>query len=132
MNTPAPTPDFAIGQLWRCTGRSLAETPTLLINRIDEHPLGGQIFHVTVYGVRVRNPRLPGGIMDQLMHVPVTREVLEQSVTSLEGMRPVDPIYQQGYREWKEAFDAGRAGSFGVPLGAILNFVERGLNGEGR
>jgi len=82
--------------------------------------------------VRVRNPRLPGGIMDKLMHVPVTREVLEQSVTSLEGTRPVDPIYQQGYREWKEAFDAGRAGSFGVPLGAILNFVERGLNGEGR
>ena len=97
MNTPAPTPDFAVGQLWRCTGRSLVETPTLLINRIDEHPLGGQIFHATVYGVRVRNPRLPGGIMDKLMHVPVTRAVLEQSATTLEGTRPIDPIYQQGW-----------------------------------
>ncbi|RDY69677.1 hypothetical protein [Lysobacter soli] len=132
MNTPASNPDFAVGQLWRCTGRSLIETPTLLINRIDEHPLGGQIFHATVYGVRVRNPRLPGGIMDKLMHVPVTRTVLEQSATTLEGTRPIDPIYQQGYREWKQAFDAGRAGSFGVPLATILEIIERGMNGEGR
>ena len=132
MNTPAPTPDFAVGQLWRCTGRSLVETPKLLINRIDEHPLGGQIFHATVYGVRVRNPRLPGGIMDKLMHVPVTRDVLEQSTTALEGTRPIDPIYQQGYREWKQAFDAGRAGSFGVPLATILEIIERGMNGQGR
>lgn len=132
MNTTAPTPDFAIGQLWRCTGRSLVESPTLLINRIDEHPLGGKIFHATVYGVRVRNPRLPGGIMDRLMHLPVTPEVLEQSVTALEGTRPIDPIYQQGYREWREAFDAGRAGSFGVPLATILEIIERGMTGQSR
>ena len=70
--------------------------------------------------------------MDNLMHVPVTRTVLEQSATALEGTRPIDPIYQQGYREWKQAFDAGRAGSFGVPLATILEIIERGMNGEGR
>jgi hypothetical protein len=121
-------PPFAVGQLWRCKGRSAQETPSLLINRIETHPLGGQIFHVTLYDVHLRNPRMPGGITKILAHVPVTLETLRLSVTGLEDNREPDPAYVKGWQEWRRAFDAGQAGSFGVPVDAILEFVERRMN----
>ncbi|XHH31121.1 hypothetical protein WIW49_08340 [Xanthomonas euroxanthea] len=42
------SPAYAVGQLWRCRGRTATETPLLLINQIDVHPHGGQILHVSI------------------------------------------------------------------------------------
>ncbi|HEY5851285.1 MAG TPA: hypothetical protein VIT62_11035 [Lysobacter sp.] len=124
------TPDFAAGQRWRCSGRTAAETPTLLINRVDRHPLGGEIFHVTVRDVRIRHPGLPSGVLTELPHLPVTRPTLEASAIAFAGEQQADPAYLKGYGEWKQAFDAGKAGSFGVSLAEVLNIVEQGLTGK--
>jgi hypothetical protein len=124
------TPDFAAGQLWRCTGRTPAETPTLLINRVDQHPLGGEIFHITVRNVKIRHPGLPSGLLTELPHLPVTRATLDASVIGYDGEQPPYPAYLKGYAEWKQAFDAGKAGSFGVSLADVLQIVEQGLTGQ--
>ncbi|MGE8281795.1 MAG: hypothetical protein ACN6O2_15350 [Stenotrophomonas sp.] len=130
MSQNIQTPDYAVGQLWACKGRHDGEHPTLLINRIDQHPLGGgNIYHVTLQGLKIRNPRLPEGIMTQLAHAPVTGQTLERSQLQLIGQRVPDPVYLQGYGQWREAFDAGNAGSFGVGIATILEIVERRLNG---
>lgn len=130
MSSTPTTLAYAVGQRWRCTGRRHDETPTLLINRVDPHPLGGEIFHVTLNGIAVRNPRLPTGVMTTMAHLPVTRQTLDLSIVELVGANlSPDPAYLPGYAEWKQAFDAGQAGSFGVSVAEVLNFVEKGLNG---
>lgn len=130
MSQFIPSNQYAVGQLWACQGRSADEQPTLLINRIDQHPLGGgNIYHVTLDGLKVRNPRVPEGIMTQLAHAPVTDQTLQRSQLRLLGQQAADPAYLQGYGQWREAFDAGNAGSFGVSVATILEIVERQLNG---
>lgn len=126
---PAPTA-YAVGQLWACKGRHDDEQPTLLINRIDQHPLGGgNIYHVTFDGLKIRHPGLPGGYMTRLAHAPVTTQTLQRSQLRFVGERQPDPAYLQGYAQWREAFDAGQAGSFGVSTPTLLEIVERRING---
>jgi hypothetical protein len=127
----APTPThFAIGQLWACLGRHADEQPTLLINRIDQHPLGGgNIYHVTLDALKIRHPGVPSGYMTKLAHAPVTDQTLERSQLRFLGQQLPDPAYEQGYGQWREAFDEGRAGSFGVSTPTLLEIVERRING---
>lgn len=130
MSQVTPSNQYAVGQLWACQGRHDGEQPTLLINRIDQHPLaGGNIYHVTLDGLKIRNPRVPEGVMTQLAHAPVTDQTLQRSQLRLLGQQAADPAYLQGYGQWREAFDAGNAGSFGVSVATILEIVERQLNG---
>ncbi|CAD0346679.1 hypothetical protein [Xanthomonas hortorum] len=118
------TSSYAVGQLWRCRGRSAAETPLLLINQIDVHPLGGQILHVTISDIQVRHAGLPDGVMDTLPHIPVIAQTLERSAAEHVGNAAPNQDYLPGYAECKTAFDAGRAGSFGIAVAEILDIVE--------
>lgn len=122
----------AAGQLWRCAGRSPDEAPQLLINRVDQHPKGGEIFHVSVTGVPVKNCAEPSGCTTALPHVPVIRQTFERSQAQFVRLQAPDAAYLVGYGQWKREFDAGNAGSFGVSVAEVLDFVERGLAAEAR
>lgn len=115
---------YAVGQRWRCQGRSASETPVLTINRIDVHPLGGEILHVGVSGARIRHPGLRDGFITTFAHLPVIAQVLERSGAELVGEGAPDPAYLEGYQQWKQAFDAGQAGSYGISLAEILGLIE--------
>ena len=115
---------YAIGQRWRCLGRHAAETPVLTINRIDQHPLGGEILHVSVTNAHIRHPGLRNGVITTFAHLPIIGQVLERSEAELVGQGMPDPAYLDGYHQWKQAFDAGHAGSYGIPLAEILDLIE--------
>ncbi|KRA53293.1 hypothetical protein ASD77_00935 [Pseudoxanthomonas sp. Root65] len=115
---------YAIGQRWRCLGRHAAETPVLTINRIDQHPLGGEILHVSVTNAHIRHPGLRNGVITTFAHLPIIGQVLERSDAELVGQGMPDPAYLDGYHQWKQAFDAGHAGSYGIPLAEILDLIE--------
>ncbi|HBK47239.1 MAG TPA: hypothetical protein DDZ67_12565 [Xanthomonadaceae bacterium] len=125
-----PSSPYAVGQVWRCKGRTADENPSLLIDRIDAHPKGlGEILHITVRDIQIKHRGLPGGIMTSLPHVPVIAQTFELSDAELIGTEQPDPTHIKGYAEWREAFDAGRAGSYGIKIASILDIVERQLNG---
>ena len=126
MSATSASP-YAVGQLWRCQGRSDGERPVLLINRIDEHPLGGQILHVSIREAQIRHPAVSGGVLTTMPHVPVIGQVLERSGAELVGQDTPDPAYIEGYQQWKQAFDAGNAGSYGIAVAEILAIVENML-----
>lgn len=118
------SPRYAVGQCWRCRGRSAAETPVLTINRIDPHPLGGEILHVSMAGARIRHPGLRDGFITTFAHLPIIAQVLERSGAEPAGHGIPDPSHLDGYHEWKQAFDEGRAGSYGISLAEILDLIE--------
>ena len=41
---------------------------------------------------------------------------MEQSVTTLERESGPVPDYSEGYRLWREAYDAGKGGVFTIPV----------------
>jgi hypothetical protein len=125
-NSPS-RPDFAVGQVWRCNGRTPDEMPMVLINRIDEHPMGtGRIYHVSLSGIRLKDPS-GNPVIEGMPHIPVTAQTFERSDAEFVRMASPDPAYLQGYSQWKQEFDAGNAGSFGVSIAEVLDFIERAM-----
>jgi len=120
--------DFAEGQLWAYKTRAGEDKSTILINKIEAHEKLGKIFHISVDGVRVRNPRVKGGVTADLPHFPVSEETLKKSVTKLIGKRAPNPDYEPGYQTWKEAFDVGQAGIFTISVAEIVTVVEVAVN----
>jgi hypothetical protein len=48
---------------------------------------------------------------------------IERSVAALERETGPLPDYAEGYRQWREAFDAGKAGVFAIAVAAALYAV---------
>lgn len=126
--THATTP-YVVGQRWQAQGRHAEEQPMVVIRRIDAHPLGGYIFHVSLDALQIQHPGLPNGVMTQLAHAPMVQQGLDAS-----GLHLIDSVtlttdarFEQGYQEWKQAFIAGNAGAFGTPVAEVISIVQRRL-----
>ena len=93
---------YQVGQRWRCQGRSADEQPVLLINDISSHPRGGLIYHISLEGLKIRNPRTPGVLLERMAYLPVAVQTLDHSGMALLDTQPVNPAYRQG-RQWQVA-----------------------------
>ena len=124
----ASAQDYKEGQVWSYRARPQDQGSMLLINKVESDAKLGPIFHISVHGVKVKNKRAPGGITEELPHFPVSKQTLEQSVVKLARMAAPNPAYREGYATWKQAFDAGNAGVFTIPVAEIVGIVEKAAN----
>jgi hypothetical protein len=124
MHHPTDASRYSEGKLWRIQARPGEDGATLLINRIEHDPRFGAIHHIGIFGVRLDNPLSPSGLTTELPHFPVSRATLDASCIGLLGARVPDPEYLRGYEVWREAFDAGQAGVFDIPVADIVSFVQ--------
>ena len=120
---------YQVGQRWRCQGRSADEQPVLLINDISPHPRGGLIYHISLEGLKIRNPRTPGVLLERMAYLPVAVQTLDHSGMALLDSQPVNPAYRQGRQQWQVAFDAGDAAVYGNTIAAITGLIEKQLHG---
>jgi len=110
-----------VGQEWQFEARPDDPRPTLVIDRIDTLPKVGEVVHVSVRGVRIRNPGVPGGIQDQIPHLPFARSALEKSLTKVLHDSVPLPAYEEGYAEWKRA----QGGAFTITVREVLDLAEQ-------
>ncbi len=120
--------DYAAGQVWTYHVKPGDEGSTLQINKVEKDPKLGAIYHISVFGLRISNPRVAGGVLTELPHLPVSKETLDKSVESLSraAVRPV--AYEEGYAHWKSEFDAGRAGIYTVSVAEIVTIAEETMS----
>lgn len=124
----ASSQDYAESQVWSYKARKGEETSRVLINKVETNPKLGNIFHISVSGVKVKNPRIAGGISTDLPHFPVSEETLKKSLTKLTGKSLPNPDYYEGYQTWKSAFDKGEAGVFTIDVADIVGVIEQAIN----
>lgn len=124
----ARSADFSEGQVWSYMARSGEEGSTLLINKVESDPKLGSIFHISIAGVRVKNPSAPTGVTTDLQHFPVSKKTLDESVIKLISKSKPNAQYLDGYREWKSAFDSGKAGIFTISVREIVDAIEKTVN----
>jgi hypothetical protein len=120
--------EYSEGEVWSYKTRPGEEKSTVLINKVEAHDKLGKIFHISVYGVKVKNRRSDGGITSELPHFPVSTETLDKSLTKVIGHSKPNPDYIEGYNTWKDALDAGQAGIFTISISAIVGIVEETIN----
>lgn len=116
--------DYEEGQVWTYHTRSGDESSLLQINRIDTHERLGSIFHVSILSVRLPPHGTAEPFTTDLPHCPVSRETLDKSVIALSPVPRRAISFQQGYRQWKGAFDAGKAGIFTLSIAEIVSIIE--------
>ncbi len=120
--------EFSAGQIWKYKTRPGEEASRLVVCKVETHEKFGTIIHIHVEDLAIKNPRPPGGVSRVIGHLPFAEEALRQSVVTIAGRRKTLPDYEEGYKTWKEAFDAGKAGIFTVPVAEVVAFMEQALN----
>ncbi|MCG8351322.1 MAG: hypothetical protein MI924_26435 [Chloroflexales bacterium] len=120
--------EYAEGQVWSYKNRPDEEHSTVLINKIESHEQLGNIYHIGVYGVKVRNLHIKGGISTKLPHLPVSEDCLRKSLAKLADNDAPSSDYVEGYKTWKQAFDVGKAGIFTITIAEIVDVIEQTVN----
>lgn len=126
--TELNTGKYRAGQVWKFKPRPGEDGATLTVVRVESSKDLGVIVHVSVKGVHIRNPRAPGGFSDTLQHGPFSEAAIAKSVTTLVGETKTLPAYEAGYREWRKAFDARKAGVFSITVAEAVGFMESAIN----
>jgi len=125
FSTLSATPEFSVGQVWAYKTRSGEEQSTLVIDKVEEDPKLGRIYHISVSNIQIRLDT--GTVANELPHLPVSPETLKSSCTTLLGKTVPNAKYLPGYRLWKEAYDAGHAGVYTISVAEIVTVTEKTL-----
>lgn len=117
LRLQAPTTTrFAVGQRWHYKTRTGEEPSILSIVKIDGIAGKGNVIHISLDGLRIKNPAAPNGFTDRADHLPFSEEAIEKSVTNLVGTETTGTDWQQGYAMWEAEYRKGRAGHFTIPV----------------
>lgn len=117
---------YATGQVWEYRTRPGDEGSLLKIQKIETDPRfakAGPVYHISVIGFHLANPR----IRPVLPHAPVTRRVLDASVTRLSGVRPLFPDAVPGIVQWQSA----HGGVYTIPVAQIIDALDRSTRNMG-
>jgi hypothetical protein len=118
--------DFRPGQIWRYQTRPHEPKSRILIQRVDPNEKLGEIVHIRVTSLAFKGPR---GKVAVFPHLPFSGKALRNCVVALESSgNEVPTDYMDGYKIWREAFDAGKGGVFTVDVASVLDAMEKGAS----
>lgn len=119
-------PQFQVGQEWYYQTRPNEENSTVKIVKTETYKEIGNLIHISISGVKIKNPKYPNGVLEEVLHLPIAEEALQKSTTQLKNNRTDLPNYEFGYVRWKTAFDEEKAGYFAIPLREVIQYLEDG------
>ncbi|BDI33666.1 hypothetical protein CCAX7_57170 [Capsulimonas corticalis] len=115
---------FQRGQVWKYHARPYEDGSTLTVVKTEVHDRLGAIVHIHLQGLRIRTPRHSIGMTSVIGHLPCSEESITQSVTQLVQENAPLPDFEEGYQQWRDAFDAGGAGIWTVPIAEMVSALE--------
>lgn len=119
---------YKVGQKWSYKTRPGEEKSYFIVVKVENHPKLGNIIHVAVRDLKMKNPRSPDGISDKVNHMPFAEEAVNKSAVKILKEKVDLPDYREGYNMWREAFDAGHAGVYTITLAEAADVMETSLN----
>jgi hypothetical protein len=119
--------EFEVGQKWAYKTRPVESGSTLTIVKMDEIK-GTKIIHISLEGVKIKNPQSPNGFGNKVSHMPISEDALRDSITKMIGTTKALPDFKEGYKMWREAFDQGKGGYFTIPVSECVEYMEKAIN----
>lgn len=112
-----PVSKFHAGQVWAFTPPTNQPNARLTVLRVESGGKLGTIVHVAISGVTY------GDGQTRIQHMPFAESAVERSVTTLERESGSVPDFGEGYQQWRQAFDAGKAGIFTITVAEAFDAV---------
>ena len=119
---------FAAGQVWTYDARPGEEASRIVVCRVEKDPKLGEIVHIQVNGLRMKNKHRPDGVGDRVGHMPYSGDALRKVVRKLESTEVALPDFEEGYRQWRAAFDKSKAGVWTLPVSEAIAGMEAAMN----
>lgn len=112
-----PASKFHVGQVWVFTPPTNQPNARLTVLRVEDGGKLGTIVHIAISGVSY------GDGQTRIQHLPFTEAAVERSVTTLERESGPVPDFEDGYRQWRQAYDAGKGGIFTITVAEAYDAV---------
>jgi len=119
---------YKSGQVWRYKTRPGEEDSSLIVVKVENHPKMGNIIHIGLRNLRMKNPHNQEGYSDTALHLPFAEEAIDKSVVKILEEKAKLPAFEEGYSLWREAFDAGKAGIYTITIAEAVEIMEKSLN----
>jgi len=119
---------FKVGQQWSYQTRPGEEKSFFIVVKVENNAKLGNIVHIAVRNLKMHNPRSPDGFSEDVDHMPFSEEALNRSAVKILKEKVDLPHFKDGYQEWRDAFDAGRAGVYTITLAEAVKIMEATLN----
>jgi hypothetical protein len=119
---------YKVGQMWSYKTRPGEEDSYFIVLKIETHPKLGNIVHIAVRKLKMQNPHNRDGISANINHLPFSEEALNRSAVKIVKEKVDLPDFRNGYQQWRDAFDAGRANIYTITLAQTVKLVETMLN----
>jgi hypothetical protein len=112
------------GDCWSYATRPGEEDSFLVIRKIESLPKIGEVVHISVFGLRIKNITAPTGYTDQAGHLPISGASLRGSLK--EKIQKIIPVadWKEGYNMWLEA----KGGVFSKPVSECVTFIDEAIN----
>ena len=107
---------------------TLCRQSTLKILKIENYGETGNIIHISISALNIKNPNSTQGFLQEINHIPICEKALENSVTTVKTEASSLPDFDEGYSIWKKDFDEKKAGVFSITVSEIVKYIEDGLN----
>ena len=120
---------FHVGERWSFHSRDGEENATLTVVKVESSPKIGIIVHVSLEGLRMRSRHAPTGIAETVSHMPFAEAAIEKSVTRLLAKDAPLPSFEEGYQQWRAAFDQNKAGFFTATVAEGIDFIDNAIQG---
>ena len=117
---------YKVGQVWRYKTRPQEEKSTFIVVKVESHPKLGNIVHIALRDLKLRKPN--SDFIESAGHLPFAEEAVSRSAVKMVKEKAELPGYEEGYRRWREAFDAGRAGVYTISVAEAVGVMEETLN----
>ena len=120
---------YQVGQKWRYRTRPGEEGSYLTVLKVEDSGTLGVVVHVRIEGLRIENPHHPEGVSDTIGHMPMAESALDKSVTVLDSDSLPLSDEDDGYQEWRSAFDAGEAGIWSITVADAVDHIAHTIGG---
>lgn len=128
MLTETSVGKYHVGEKWKFRSRPGEESATLIIVKVESSATLGVIVHASLQGVHIKSAHSPTGYSETVAHMPFAEAAIEKSVTELVERGVPLPAFEEGYRQWRAAFDSHKGGIFTITVGESVAFMEKAMN----
>src|SRR5580698_1421801 len=121
---PSSDPKFQVGEVWEYQTRPGEERSRFIVVKVEASSELGIIVHIGVDHLTWKSCS-ESPFAQHIPHMPFRRSAVDTSATRRVGANRELPDYTGGYQQWREAFLAGHAGVYTIPIRDAVSAAEQ-------